>query len=168
MTAVIPDIDIRPATDVLDAINDQMRRTPGLMQTAVQRQLRNTRRRILPTLRALEPGPPRYPLRWKSDRQHRFVMAKLRREGNLPYQRTGDLLRRYDLTLTSSDAGGVFTLTNDAPQAPFVIGNAQQPYHIDTGWEFIGVTANRVQDTVTEDLIETWFTVSDPFAGVPL
>lgn len=32
----------------------------------------------------------RYPINWDSQKQKRYVMAKLRREGNLPYQRTGE------------------------------------------------------------------------------
>jgi hypothetical protein len=36
----------------------------------------------------VEGKPIEYPVRWDSIRQKRFVIAKLRREGNLPYQRT--------------------------------------------------------------------------------
>jgi hypothetical protein len=35
-----------------------------------------------------EGKPVRYPIDWDSQRQQRFVMWKLRREGNLPYRRT--------------------------------------------------------------------------------
>lgn len=49
-----------------------------------------------------QPGaPPTYPIHLDSDRQQRFVMAKLRRENNLPYRRTdayihGWVLDRFD------------------------------------------------------------------------
>lgn len=40
--------------------------------------------------RMAETGKPvTYPIDWDSPKQRRFVMAKLRRENNLPYRRTG-------------------------------------------------------------------------------
>jgi hypothetical protein len=165
---MITDIDIRVDADVLDAIDDQLRQSPGLMETAFKRQVRNTRRRILTQLEQLDPGPVQYPIRWKSDRQRRAYFATNGFGNGIPYQRTGDLLNSYTLDISSSAQGGLLTLGNTAPYARFVIGDSQQPFHIDTGWEFVGRTVNRIQDELTNDLIETWFTVADPFAGVPL
>jgi hypothetical protein len=40
--------------------------------------------------RMSEEGKPiTYPVQWDSERQRRYVMAKLRKENNVPYRRTG-------------------------------------------------------------------------------
>lgn len=165
---MITGIEIRADIDVLDAISDQMRRTPGLMNTAYKRQLRNSKRRFLVQLQNTEPGRPHYPIRWKTERQRRAFFATNGFGQGIPTRRTGNLINSYDLIISSDKDGGELILSNDNPAARFVIGDDQQPFHIDTGWEFIGITANRLQDELTEDLIDTWYTVADPFAGVPL
>lgn len=62
--------------------------------------------------------PPRpnnntdYPLAWKSERQRRYVMAKLRREDNLPYQRTGRLTNSWDVRYVGLKDGGAVEVVN--------------------------------------------------------
>lgn len=46
-----------------------------------------------------EPGlPVTYPIEWDSEKQRRFVMAKLKRENNLPYKRTNAYVNGWALT----------------------------------------------------------------------
>ncbi len=84
--------------------------------------------RDLDRIFSYEPPRPDYPIRWKSEKQRRFVMAKLRREGNLPYRRTHELVRSWTLDTKLSE--GVLTLEvgNTAPHAEFVYGPYQQPF----------------------------------------
>lgn len=81
--------------------------------------------KMLPRLQT-EPGKPGYPLTWRSPKQRRFVMAKLRREGNLPYQRTHGLARGWKVNVIYAPRGNVeitdITITNDVPHAGFVVG----------------------------------------------
>lgn len=88
------------------------------------------------------PGGPRYPLRWKSDRQRKFVMAKLKREGNLPYRRraSGGLGGGWTSKTTRRFDGVQGVLGNNAPHAIFVQGERQQPFHTDTGWRTVEQT----------------------------
>ena len=153
-------------TDILEAISDQIGRTPRLMQTAYKRQLSRLRSQILADLRQ-EPGKPRYPLRWKSERQRRFVMAKLSREGNLPYQRTHRLSKGWDIVFTDTADGGVMSAFNETPYARFVQGDDAQPFHLDTNWIQAADVIVKWEDVAADRLITTWFVVSDPFAGVP-
>lgn len=79
---------------------------------------------------------PTYPLRWKSDKQRKYVMAKLRSEGNLPYRRTGAFAKAWE----SEIKGNSISIANTATEkgtfiAPFIIGSFQQPFHSDTGWQ---------------------------------
>lgn len=81
--------------------------------------------KMLPRLQT-EPGKPGYPLTWRSPKQRRFVMAKLRREGNLPYQRTHGLARGWRVNVIYAPSNNVeitdITITNSAPYADFVVG----------------------------------------------
>lgn len=146
-------------TDILDAIADGARQAPALMTVTVRRNLSRLRSRALARLKA-EPDAPEYPLRWKSARQRRAVMAKLRREGNLPYQRTHALSEGYDLELDTSNDNGVFSLTNDTPYFQFVSGDDAQPMHLDTGWLQIANEVGVIEDEIADVLIETWFSVA--------
>lgn len=80
---------------------------------------------------------PKYPLRWKSDKQRIAVIIRLKEEGNLPYRRTG----RLDNAWTANMKRNIITIANTARDsrtgkfiAPFVIAAFQQPFHADTGW----------------------------------
>lgn len=81
--------------------------------------------KMLPRLQT-EPGKPTYPLTWRSPKQRRYVMAKLRREGNLPYQRTHGLARGWKVNVIYAPRGNVeiteISVTNSAPNAKFVVG----------------------------------------------
>lgn len=46
----------------------------------------------------VEGKPVTYPIQWDSERQRRFVMAKLRAENNLPYKRIGAYQRGWTVT----------------------------------------------------------------------
>ena len=97
-------------------------------------------------LRALQEQPPpaKKPIEWTSAKQRRYVMAKLREENNLPYQRTGKLAASWQVQTVSS--GGTFQIIvrNDAPPAKYVYGTLarnfdmalrfKQRFHTNTGW----------------------------------
>lgn len=152
-------------TDVLDAIRDTAQKSPKLMQTAYERSTRRLRKQILDTLRE-EPGKPKYPIRWKSERQRRYVLAKLREEGNLPYDRTGALLKAWDVRVENDGTGGIMVVENTSPNAAYVVGDDAQPYHLDTGWVQGADVVSEFRPIAEDVLIDTWYTVSDPFAGV--
>ena len=103
--------------------------------------------RLLDQLRVTPPRP-RYPLRWTSERQRRFVMAKLREQGTLPYQRTGAYVDGYRVDERLGPRRGRITLRNTTPYAPFVGGRFdtgawQQGFHADTGWPMAAPLAER-------------------------
>lgn len=158
--------DVQAALDVLDAVRETARKTPGLTKTVFRRRVRSVKSRMLPELR-IKPGPPRYPLRWKSAKQRRFVMAKLRREGNLPYQRTDDYINSFDVVGIETAEGGILRMVNTHPAARYIGGDDQQPFHIDTGWQSYAEVVVKYSEIATNEFIDDWFTIADPFAGIP-
>lgn len=58
------------------------------------------------------PGKPiTYPVQWDSEKQRRYVIAKLREEGNLPYSRTDAYRNGWKLAKTPEG----FSLSNQHP-----------------------------------------------------
>lgn len=83
--------------------------------------------------------------RWTSERQRKFVMAKLRRENNLPYQRTGGLGKSWSVATETVEGTFKVIVQTSADIAKYVVGsldfrsrnNAMRPMqrmHQDTGW----------------------------------
>ncbi|MBK8035302.1 MAG: hypothetical protein IPK17_38520 [Chloroflexi bacterium] len=158
-------IEIAPPTDVLKAYKDAAQQRPKLARTAFQRLARQSRRRVLDKVTE-EPGEPGYPLRWKSAKQRRFVMRKLRLENNLPYTRTHLYVKSFKVEYRTTDFDGFLELTNSDPASIFIGGDEQQPFHIDTGWVYVPGVVSDERVVVEDAAIETWFTVDDAFAGV--
>lgn len=141
--------------DILQAYQQRIPQYPKLLQRAFQGELRRVSQKYLKQLQT-PPGAPRYPLRWKSERQRRYVMAKLRRENNLPYQRTGRLTRGWKLTLERDRV----RLENATPYAIFVQGDWAQPFHLDTGWPQAAPLISAMADELTDALIQTWYSIT--------
>ena len=80
------------------------------------------------TVNVYPPKNQRTRVRWKSERQRRYVLAK----GRLPYRRTGWLAKQWFVTPTSN---AQVVVRNKARYAAFVVGKAQQPFHRDRGWK---------------------------------
>lgn len=151
--------------DIIDAIIKNAGNLPKLMETAVKRQESRIKSRLLKQLRT-EPGSPKYPIQWSSDRQRKAYFASNGFGGGIPYQRTGKLVRAWKVEFVHSDGGLAIVAENPVASARYVIGDAQQPFHKITGWynadNVIADETVRAQDV----LIETWYTVTDSLAGV--
>jgi hypothetical protein len=101
---------------------------------------------------------PRYPLRWKSDKQRIAVIIRLKEEGNLPYKRTG----RQDSSWRVSVKTNEITISNEARDpktgkfyAVFTIGAWQQPFHKDTSWTKRTTTIEKqILKPITNDLLK--------------
>jgi hypothetical protein len=166
---LIQSMDVTVDLDILAAIEKTARQSPGRMNTTYRRAVGRLGGRILVSLKVRpEPASKFYPLRWESARQRRYVMAKLRREGNLPYQRTDKLLDSYRVDLVDDLSGGaILEVSNTDPKARFVIGDQVQKMFLQIGWVQMSDVVSDARVEAEDLLIETWFTVADPFAGVP-
>ena len=84
------------------------------------------------------------------------------------YKRTGALLESIDIvTVRESTDTELIALSTDARGAEYVIGDRQVPSHQRSGWPRLDEIAEEESENLTDELIELWFTVTDPFAGVP-
>lgn len=154
-------VDVMVDLDILDALSDAAKQAPGLTKTAYRRAVGRFKGRILQRLQ-VRPGSPKYPLDWQSDKQRRYVMAKLRRENNLPYKRTDKLINSYDVELVEDTSGGaILQVTNSDPKARWVVGDDTQRMHLQTGWVQIADVVSDARKEAEDLLIETWFTVVD-------
>lgn len=149
---MFPRTDITIDRDILDAVLDNAKTAPGRFNRQYQVFLGRLQTNVLTRLRQ-EPGQPKYPIRWTSERQRKYVMAKLRRMGQIPYQRTGGFVAAWQTSFTATQDGGLFSVTNTAktdkglPLEPFVTGDRQQGFHRDTGWY-------QSQDILADALVE--------------
>lgn len=151
--------DVTVDIDVLEAIADAAKTATKRMNKAYKRRIKTIRQNVLDELRET-PGKPHYPLRWKSAKQRRFVMAKLRREGNLPYRRTGGLEAGWTTHIRDRKDGAIFDITNNKPYARYVQGDDAQPFHLDTGWPQAADIVSKWREKATDLLIDTWADVA--------
>lgn len=136
---------------------------PVMVLRAVESQVLPKVRALVADMVAIEPGSPIYPLRWKSEKQRRYVLGYVLEhdaEGTvIPYQRThrqmagwevmlqvGNMAAAYGVQGSTSGGiaetaglgakGGSFAITLHHPSevSQFVQGQYEQPYHRDTGW----------------------------------
>lgn len=147
---------------VLDAIKRELADSPRKVGEIAQKVAKSPPAQAMLVDLKTEPGKPTYPLRWKSQRQRRYVMAKLRRENNLPYKRTHDLSRAWRIAAFVPELGvAEIILINDTPSAQFVQGKYQQPFHIDTGWQNVQTVNLRYESAITGEYLQEWNNVFD-------
>lgn len=134
------DADVSISDDLLGDIQNAARHFPEEIREYAKRDLRPFVSKEVDIRLRQEPPPAKKPIEWTSRKQQRYVIAKLRREGNLPYRRTHRLahgwhvIGEYDQGLTA------IHLYNDNPVTGYVYGGSddagyhQQQFHINTGW----------------------------------
>ena len=126
-----------------------------------------TLRRGFPRLRSqvldiayVIPGPPQYLIRWKSRKQE---LAFFRTGGfgrGIPTGRVaepGGVLGAYDVTLDITATDGSIALSNEYPNAVFILGEHQQPFHVDTGWVNIDTTVQQSLAPVDDFVTKSYF-----------
>jgi hypothetical protein len=100
-----------------------------------------------------------YPLKWKSEKQRRFVMAKLRENGNIPYRRTGALTRNWLVGVESSKDSLAITVDNDSPVIDYVAssGDLRQPMF--PRWYEYEPILEGLADDIINDVTQYWQTI---------
>lgn len=139
--------------------------TASLLVTGSERAVRGVRRRVLRRLKT-PPGPVVYPILWASDRQRRAFFATNGFGAGIPTRRTGRIPGAWKARWVVSLATAKFVLENPIPEARYVQGYDQQPFHRRTGWERIDEVAVEVNARMDQIIADTWTTILDPRAGV--
>jgi len=146
-------------TDVLDAIADAAKDAPRRMNKEYAKTIKRVRQRMLDDLREY-PGPVKYPIRWKSERQRRAYFATDGFGHGIPYVRTNALKEGWTTRIRDRKDGAVFEVANNAEYAQFVQGGYRQPFHLDTGWETVEEIVARHREDAIDELIDTWGVVA--------
>lgn len=154
---------VTPDLDILDAIADTAKESPKRMEREYLRQAKGIEVDMLAELQ-IDPQPASdfYPLPWTSERQHGYVMAKLRREGGPPSKRSGRLLSSYRVLYRPVENGLEWVVENTAPQAQWVIGDSAQPMFLLIGWVQFAPVVAKYREEANDRLIDTWAKVSMP------
>lgn len=153
-------------TDIFEAIAEQVQKTPALVKRGLPRVTRPIDKRMLAELSA-EPGPPRYPIRWKSERQRRAYFATNGFGRGIPSRRSGTLNRNWKVKTVFNADGGLIYTENDTPYARYVQGDDAQTFHLDTGWPQAAPIVVKYLPIYEDALIDFYFLIADPFAGIP-
>ena len=148
-------IDVTVDTDVLDAISEAAKESPRRMNAAYKKRIKRIRQRILDDLREY-PGPVKYPFRWKSERQRRAYFATDGFGWGIPYVRTNALKDGWTTHIRDQKDGAVFEVVNNADYSVFVMGDWQQPGHIQTGWNSAAEIVAKYRERATDELISVW------------
>lgn len=153
-------VNVEVPLDLMDALADAAQKYPGIYNTAIRRNTSRLMSRMLDELRD-EPGSPKYPLRWASERQRRAYFATNGFGRGIPYKRTGKLAKSWEADIILTDGSGDFVIGNSDPSSIYVQGDLQQPFHIDTGWPAAAPIISRYADLLESVLIDTWYVVTD-------
>jgi hypothetical protein len=146
--------------DVLNAVSEDARAAPARMRREMGLVARGATAQVIIVELSREPGKPIYPLLWTSQRQRKFVMAKLRREGNIPYTRTHHQSQGWRVVLGSltGEFGGVILVENDAPGSQFVQGEWQQRYL--NQWPLARLVIRAHEEELQDEAIAAWYRVT--------
>jgi hypothetical protein len=150
----------------LRKMDARVARIPGVFTTAWQRQqgrIRSYAKRVL----RVKPGKPKYPIKWKSERQRRAFFATDGFGRGIPTKRTDVMIDAWDVKFKATTTGGQLTLINDTPYAEFVVGDDQQPFHKESGWYQVEDKVQQINTFAADTLESVWVTSTDIFAGIP-
>lgn len=155
-------------TGPLLAIQRQARQTPALMGKTFQRNAGRVTRRFLDEL-TTEPRPAVHPFGFATPKSRRWYFYAVR-AGLIPtdgkrYRRRGVISRAWKITVKPTVEGGEAVLENNQAAAQYVYGPRQVPGHAITGWPNVETLQEKYQKQFSAVAIESWYTVSDPFAG---
>ena len=106
-----------------------------------------------------EPGPPHYPIRWKSERQRRAFFATEGFGRGIPASRSQPpaVLEGWTLFYESNGYDFEGGIGNDVPWVVYVQGDFAQPFHLDTGYVQMAPVFVEYGARTYNALIETWF-----------
>lgn len=164
-------IDITVDDDIAEVVIQDMKTIPRKFKALYRKRIDTLAQTTIRKLRVVPPKP-RYPLRWKTEKQRRAFFASDGFGKGIPTKRTGALQKGWQYELISDFREGLFTIYNSATSRnyftgavtfyeQFVSGENMQPFHRDTGYI---PSQNILADTLVdaqEILIDTWFFVND-------
>lgn len=145
-------VDTTPAK----VISERSKQLEQRLNNDIQRGLEPLNNEMVSVMSA-EPPVWRGKRRWNSERQRRYVMAKLRRENNLPYQRSHLLSRAWEAVIVLTAQQGMAKLENRTPGAAYVQSPRTQLMHLDSGWPQLTTHLPAFQEKARVIVVKAWF-----------
>lgn len=144
--------------DVLKAVHDDALTSPARMRRQMGIVARGPEAQAMIVALSQEPDKPDEPIQWTSPRQRRFVMAKLRRQGNLPYKRNHRQSQGWRVVLLSlGEDSGTIGVQNSSPITRYVQGDDQQGFlH---KWPLARTVIRAHQEPLQNATINAWYRV---------
>lgn len=131
----------RVISETFDSDKAWIKAHSSIVESAAAASYEKNHSGMLQELGAYPPKRSGY-MRWASKAQRIAVMAKLRKEGNLPYRRSYRLRLSWVSELIKKGFESIISITNQSPYSKWVGGDfgrgftkPQQPFHKDTGWK---------------------------------
>lgn len=121
---------------------------PELALDEAQRSIFPRATRLVKRKLGQPPGPVKHPIQWTSEKQRRAFFATDGFGHGIPYVRSGDLERAWEVVILTSRTGFTLSVRNPNAAAPFVYGAWQQGFHKNTGWPL----ARPIIDEIAADL----------------
>lgn len=153
-------VDPKPLNAKLAQLQVNILNLPQAMANAMQGQQGKLANRVLQRLTTI-PGPPVYPIRWKSERQRRAFFASKGFGKGIPTRRTYAIVKGWHVVYLPTQTGGAVSLINEVPGMQYVQGDNVQPFHLDTGWVQRGDVVDDFIRETSEQVTATWFDVAE-------
>ncbi|HEB28769.1 MAG TPA: hypothetical protein ENI05_13575 [Porticoccus sp.] len=149
-------------TDIMLAWHDAIVQSPQTTRVFIEGTVLGDIRRKVAVVNAYPPLPV-YPIEWTSEKQRRFyfaVIAQRDNDGNIiPYERRGTFFD--DVTVELDALSLNLKITNPNPVARYVIGDDQQKFHANTGWENPSEQYLVILIEAQDDIMDAWIEIID-------
>ena len=162
---------IRFENNVFADLNKTAQDAPVRFREALKQRAQAVKTQALTALHDV-PGPVVYAdngrLRWKNERQKRAFFASNGFGRGIPTGRVnepGGVLGAYDVTVNAEGFNGSMLLINNYPGAEFIIGDFQQPFHADTGWQRVDNAAAEIGPVFADVVVAAWNEAVAPTGG---
>lgn len=154
-------------TKVLELQHDRLVQSPKLLNTAFERAIRNLRQDFVREA-STPKGAHEQPTDFETPKQRRYFFWAIK---NKVIQWLGrgkganPLEKSWKTDLKTTNEGGIFRAWSTAPHEVFVQGEHVQRMHRNV-WAQESDLFPKYATLANEVLKETWFTISDPTAGI--
>lgn len=156
------EIDSKDLQALLKRIDNNIVRSVSRMQLLMKGQQGRIALKAIKRLGEI-PGPPQYPIRWKSERQRRAFFASKGFGRGVPTKRKNVIIKGWYADVRADTFGGAITLKNPHSEWVFLQGSFAQPFHIDTGYTQLKDVVDDFYQDGTLIIADTWFRAADPF-----
>jgi hypothetical protein len=147
---------------VFDELQKQIAAAPTTMNiyttTTIRKEIENFVTRKLVNVNIPRPT---YPLVWRSERQRKFVMAKLRKSGNLPYKRTRDFQKAWKTIAVKNGGESVLSVSNDSNITEYVSGSSSDRQPMFPQWYHYEDALLEAEELATDLAINAWYDIGE-------